>query len=100
VRREDVVSLRDKVQAVVDTSVREESVYVTAHLMDGRSVKVHVEHAIGSLQKPMTDADLEGKFHDLSDPILGADRVNAILKSCWNLGQAPDLKGLLALLKP
>ena len=100
VRRADVVSLRDKVQAVVDTSVREESVYVTAHLNDGRSVKVHVEHAIGSLQKPMTDADLEGKFRDLSNPILGADRVNAILKSCWNLGQAPDLKGLLALLKP
>jgi len=100
VRRDDVVRLRDKVQAVVDTAVREESVYVTAHLMDGRSVKVHVEHAIGSLQKPMTDADLEGKFHDLSDPILGADRVNAILKACWGLGQAPDLQGLLALLKP
>ncbi|MCE2780281.1 MmgE/PrpD family protein [Limnohabitans sp.] len=100
VRREDVVRLRDKVQAVVDTSVREESVYVTAHLTDGRSVKVHVEHAIGSLQKPMTDADLEGKFHDLSDPILGADRVNDILKACWSLGQAPNLQGLLALLKP
>ena len=100
VRREDVVSLRDKVQAVVDTSVREESVYVTAHLNDGRSVKVHVEHAIGSLQKPMTDADLESKFRDLSNPILGVDRVNAILKSCWNLGQAPNLQSLLALLKP
>ena len=100
VRREDVVSLRDKVQAVVDTSVREESVYVTAHLTDGRSVKVHVEHAIGSLQKPMTDADLEGKFRDLSNPILGADRVNDILKACWSLGQAPNLQGLLALLKP
>ena len=100
VRREDVVRLRDKVQAVVDTSVREESVDVTAHLTDGRSVKVHVEHAIGSLQKPMTDADLEGKFHDLSDPILGAARVNDILKACWGLGQAPGLQGLLALLKP
>ena len=100
VRREDVVSLRDKVQAVVDTSVREESVVVTAHLTDGRSVKVHVEHAIGSLQKPMTDADLEGKFHDLSDPILGNARVNDILKTCWSLGQAPNMQSLLALLKP
>ncbi len=100
VRREDVVRLRDKVQAVVDTSVREESVDVTAHLTDGRSVKVHVEHAIGSLQKPMTDDDLEGKFRDLSNPILGAERVNAILKSCWSLSQAPNLQGLLALLKP
>jgi 2-methylcitrate dehydratase PrpD len=100
VRREDVVSLRDKVQAVVDTSVREESVYVTAHLNDGRSVKVHVEHAIGSLQKPMTDADLESKFHDLSDPILGVARVNDILKTCWSLGKTPNLQSLLALLKP
>jgi 2-methylcitrate dehydratase PrpD len=100
VRREDVVHLRNKVQAVVDTSVREESVHVTAHLTDGRSVKVHVEHAIGSLQKPMTDADLAGKFRDLSDPILGAARVNDILKNCWSLGTAPNLQGLLALLKP
>ncbi|PUE49370.1 2-methylcitrate dehydratase [Limnohabitans sp. 2KL-1] len=100
VRREDVVRLRDKVQAVVDTSVREESVYVTAHLVDGRSVKVHVEHAIGSLQKPMTDADLESKFHDLSDPILGTARVSDILETCWSLGKAPNLQGLLALLKP
>jgi 2-methylcitrate dehydratase PrpD len=100
VRREDVVRLRDKVQAVVDTSVREESVYVTAHLMDGRSVKVHVEHAIGSLQKPMTDADLERKFHDLSDPILGAGKAQDILAACWRLGAAPNLQGVLQLLKP
>ena len=100
VRREDVVRLRDKVQAVVDTSVREESVYVTAHLMDGRSVKVHVEHAIGSLQKPMTDADLERKFHDLSDPILGADKSKDILAECWRLGDAPNLQSVLQLLKP
>jgi 2-methylcitrate dehydratase PrpD len=100
VRREDVVRLRDKVQAVVDTSVREESVYVTAHLIDGRSVKVHVEHAIGSLQKPMTDADLERKFHDLSDPILGAGKAQDILAACWRLGDAPNLQGVLQLLKP
>ncbi len=100
VRREDVVRLRDKVQAVVDTSVREESVYVTAHLTDGRSVKVHVEHAIGSLQKPMTDADLERKFHDLSDPILGAGKVKDILAACWRLGGSPNLQGVLQLLKP
>ena len=33
---------------------------------------VFVEHAIGSLQRPMSDADLERKFHGLSDGILGA----------------------------
>jgi 2-methylcitrate dehydratase PrpD len=69
-------------------------------LKDGRTVDVHVEHAIGSLQRPMTDAMLERKFHDLADPILGAERSNQIIKACWNLSQAANLKDLLALLKP
>ena len=75
-------------------------VYVTAHLKDGRTVDVHVEHAIGSLQRPMTDAMLERKFHDLADPILGAERSKQIIQACWNLSKAANLKDLLALLKP
>ena len=100
VRREDVVALRRKVVAVVDDSIREESVVATATLTDGRVVTVHVEHAIGSLERPMTDAHLESKFHDLSDPILGRARVDQILEACWKLGQAPDLRALLGLLTP
>jgi len=48
----------------------------------------------------MTDAMLERKFHDLADPILGAERSNQIIKACWNLSKAANLKDLLALLKP
>ena len=98
--REDVVALRRKVQAVVDTSVREESVYVTATLKDGRSVQVHVEHAIGSLQRPMSDADLEAKFHNLADPILGESKVESVLDACWSLAQASNLQVLLKQLAP
>ena len=100
VTREDVVALRRKVQAVVDTSVREESVYVTATLKDGRSVQVHVEHAIGSLQRPMSDNDLEAKFHNLADPILGESKVESVLDACWGLGQASNLQVLLKQLSP
>ncbi len=100
VRREDVVALRRKVVAVVDDSIREESVVATATLTDGRVVTVHVEHAIGSLERPMTDAHLESKFHDLSDPVLGRARVDQILAACWKLGQAPDLRGVLGLITP
>jgi 2-methylcitrate dehydratase PrpD len=100
VRREDVVALRRKVVAVVDESIREESVVATATLTDGRVITVRVDHAIGSLERPMTDAMLEAKFHDLSDPILGRARSEQALAACWSLGQAPDLRGLLALLRP
>ncbi len=100
VTREDVVALRRKVVAVVDDSIREESVVATATLTDGRVITVHVEHAIGSLERPMTDAMLESKFHDLADPILGQAKVGQVLQACWQLGTAPDLRGLMALLVP
>lgn len=100
VRREDVVALRRKVVAVVDESVREESVVATATLTDGRMITVRVEHAIGSLERPMSDAQLAGKFHDLVDPVLGRQRSDQVLGACWHLGQSSDLRGLLALLRP
>jgi hypothetical protein len=48
----------------------------------------------------MTDALLEGKFHGLSDSVLGAARTAEVLQACWKIGQAADLRGLTALLRP
>ena len=67
VRRDDVVALRRKVAATVDEKIGEDSADVTAVLRDGREVRVVVEHAIGSLERPMSDADLESKFHSLAE---------------------------------
>jgi 2-methylcitrate dehydratase PrpD len=100
VTRADVVALRNKVQATVDNNVREESADVTAFLKDGRKVHVFVEHAIGSLHRPMSDAALEAKFHGMSDAVIGAEQTNALLKACWQLGQASDVRQLTALATP
>ena len=54
VRRDDVTALRRKVVATVDDSIDEASADVTAILKDGRE-HVFVEHAIGSLERPMND---------------------------------------------
>ena len=97
VNRADMVALRRKVIATVDDSIDEASVDVTAVLNDGRRVHVFVENAIGSLKNPMTDALLEAKFHGLSDPVLGADKTNALLKACWSVGQAASLASVIAL---
>src|SRR6476469_9511964 len=70
VRREDVAALRRKVVATVDDSIDEASADVTAVLKDGRRVHVFVEHAIGSLERPMSDAALEGKFHSMADEVI------------------------------
>ena len=100
VTRADMVALRRKVVATVDDSIDEASADVTAVLKDGRRVHVFVEHAIGSLQNPMTDANLEAKFHGLSDPILGAAQTRELIKACWAIGQAGSVAEVVALAVP
>ena len=100
VNRADMVALRRKVVATIDDSIDEASVDVTAVLNNGRRVHVFVEHAIGSLQNPMTDANLEAKFHGLSDAVLGAAKTAELVKACWAIGDAADVRTLTALARP
>jgi 2-methylcitrate dehydratase PrpD len=79
----------------VDNAIREESADVTAFLKDGRKIHVFVEHAIGSVQRPMTDAALEAKFHAMSDLVLGREKTAALVQACWQLGQAKDVSTLI-----
>jgi 2-methylcitrate dehydratase PrpD len=100
VTRPDVVALRRKVVATVDDTIGEASVDVTVVLKDGRREHVFVEHAIGSMQRPMSDAALEAKFHGMSDSVLGATRTDRILAACRALGDAADVRALTALARP
>ncbi|NMM08156.1 MmgE/PrpD family protein [Polaromonas sp.] len=97
VNRADMVTLRRKVVATVDDSIDEASADVTAVLKGGRRVHVFVKHAIGSLENPMTDAQLEAKFHGLTDALLGAARSSALIGACWALGDSADVTALAAL---
>jgi 2-methylcitrate dehydratase PrpD len=92
-----VVETRRKVNATVDDSINEESVQVTAVLKDGRRIDVRVDHAIGSLQNPLSDQQLEAKFHALVEPVLGAARARDITLACWGLASQPDVRALTAL---
>ena len=100
VTRDDMVALRRKVVATVDDSIDEASADVTAVLHDGRRVHVFVEHAIGSLQNPMTDAQLEAKFQGMADSVLGAGRTSELIKACWAIGGADSVEALVALAAP
>jgi 2-methylcitrate dehydratase PrpD len=100
VRRDDVTALRRKVVATVDDSIDEASADVTAVLKDGRKVHGFVEHAIGSLERPMSDADLEGKFHSMADEVIGQAQAAALIGACWALGAAKDVREVAAKATP
>jgi len=100
VRREDMTALRRKVVATVDDKIDEASADVTAILKDGRKVHVFVEHAIGSLERPMQDKDLEAKFHSLADAVIGKDKADSLLEACWSLAGATDVRALVEQARP
>jgi hypothetical protein len=61
----------------VDDTIFEASADVTVILKTGQRVHVFVKNAIGSLEKPLTDAMLEAKFHGMCDAVIGASRCSA-----------------------
>ena len=95
-----VVALRAKVQATVDDDLDEAAVDVTAVLADGQRVHVRVDHAIGSLENPLSDGQLEAKFGQLVEPVLGKARVGEITRACWGLWTLADVRALTALCRP
>jgi len=100
VLRDDVTALRRKVNATADNEISEASADVTVTLKSGRKLHVFVEHAIGSLERPMTDKDLEAKFHSLADEVIGGSRADSLVEACWALAAAKDVHGLVARATP
>lgn len=100
VLRPDLVALRNKVEAIADESVRQEESFVTARLADGRSIDVHVPWATGTPQNPISDDDLEAKFHDLVWPFVPRWAAERIVAQTRSLEEVRDVRELTQLLAP
>ena len=100
VTRPDVVALAARIHAAADDAIGEAAADVTVTCKDGRRFHVFVGHAIGSLERPMSDADLARKFHGLVDPVLGAARAGRLIETCATLAGCTDLGAFAALARP
>jgi 2-methylcitrate dehydratase PrpD len=96
VNRADVLALRAKVEAVIDDRIDEAAADLTLHTTDGRELHVFVEHAIGSVDNPMSDAQLRAKFSGQADPVLGADKAGVAWALAMDIAQQPDLRAFIA----
>lgn len=100
VNNPEVISLRNKVHAVVDTSIKEDAAHIEIVCSDGRVFNKNVLHAIGSLARPMSDEDLEQKFARLCSPHLPLPRIEALISAIWALDTRADAGELGALSVP
>jgi 2-methylcitrate dehydratase PrpD len=89
-RNASVIALRDRVTAVIDPSIREDQVRITVLMKDGRRLEKFVEHAVGSVEHPMSDSDLEAKFGRLADGVLPQNRIRRLIDLCWNVEALRD----------
>jgi len=90
VRDRTIVSLRDRVSTSVDSSLHEDQVRISLTAKDGRRFEKFVEHAVGSLDHPMSDQDLEAKFAGLANGVLPPDRQRKLIDLCWDIANLPD----------
>lgn len=95
VRDPRVRAVRDRVSAVADHRVREAGAVVTIRLKDGRIVEEVVEHASGSLERPLSDEDMDEKVHALVDAVLGEASTRELIRACRNVAELEDA-GVLA----
>ncbi len=75
-----VIALRDKVQAIVDESMPEDAADLELVTVDGKRHQVKVAHAVGSLEKPMTEPQLKAKFVGQAQATIGQEKSEAL----WN----------------
>lgn len=97
VRDQTVISIRDKVDATADKELAADEVYLTAHFADGTKLEKHIQHAVGSLEVPMSDEQLTEKFVDQAALVLGQDAQRAS-DAAWKIGESDDVVGVLRTL--
>jgi 2-methylcitrate dehydratase PrpD len=94
VRDPSVVAVRDRVFPVVDPAIGEAQARAVVTLADGRRFEQFVEHAVGSSEKPMSDAALDRKVLDLCEGTLTADRAHRLVDVCRTIDREPDARVL------
>jgi 2-methylcitrate dehydratase PrpD len=85
-----MIELRDRVAAMVDPAIHEEQVRVVITLKDGTRLEKYIEHAFGSVQRPMSDSDLETKFSGLVEGILPPEKSRRLMELCWRAWDLPS----------
>ncbi|KAK5733173.1 hypothetical protein LTR17_009914 [Elasticomyces elasticus] len=89
-----VIEIRDKVDAAADVDLAADETYLTVHFSDGSKLEKHVQHAVGSLEVPMSDEQLTAKFVDQAELVLGVGARQAS-NAAWSIGEAKDVAEVL-----
>jgi 2-methylcitrate dehydratase PrpD len=92
-----VAALRRKVKVSADETLRKDEAYASV-VAGGRRHEMHIPHASGTADNPMSDDAIERKFLANATPVIGADRAERAAGMVWALERQGDVRALIALL--
>jgi 2-methylcitrate dehydratase PrpD len=92
--------VRELATATADEGITEDQAAIEVELSDGRTLTQFVEASLGNLQRPMSDAELEEKFRDQAVAVLPEPAVDALVRACWQIDQAGDVREVIAAAVP
>lgn len=84
------VALRKRVFPTIDSSVGKDQARVAIVLKNGDRPTVFIEHAVGSVENPMSDRMIEDKFRGLVEGVLRTEQARSIIDLSWRADQLAD----------
>jgi 2-methylcitrate dehydratase PrpD len=91
------IALRHLVRAELDTRLPVGAATVVVRTRLGDTYEATVEHARGSLEKPLSDAELEAKVYALASQHLPKTNIEQCLAMLWQLQNMATIHPLMAL---
>jgi 2-methylcitrate dehydratase PrpD len=93
----ETVRLRGLIDAEADEHLAPEAASLVVTHASGHQCTAEVAQCKGSVANPMTDADLEAKFHGQARLSLPPEAAAALLQACWTVEQMDNVAHLVAL---
>lgn len=100
VNHPDLLAMRHKVDVTTDKGCHEAAVTITVTLDNDRRLEKRIEHAIGSLEKPLSDEQINAKFRGQAALVIGNEACEALLTQAWTLPQMTSVGDLAAASLP
>ncbi len=98
-----MLEVKRRVELVADRALMDpaapRSARIEVRLRDGRTVNRFTRHAPGTKENPLDTAGVNAKAKSLMEPVIGARRTAAIIERVTTLGNLPDIRDLVALLR-
>ena len=80
-----VINLRSKIKVMVDPAIKADQADMRIVQKNGEVLHQFIEHAVGSQNHPMSDAQLEDKFNGLTEGILKPEQSKQLINLCWRV---------------